>query len=107
MAELLAATSTTPKLLVMNACSTLEGSDVRLKAVPLLIAMADPVGDAGAGVFANQFYAALASAQPVGAAQRQSQAMTRTALLREDADLPSLVSRDDIDPEKETLIVDP
>lgn len=107
LAELLAATGTPPKLLVMNACSTLEGADVLLEAVPLVIAMADSVGDAGAGVFASQFYAAIASAQPVGAALRQAQAMMREALLREDANLPTLVNRNDIDPETVTLIVAP
>lgn len=105
LAELLGATSTPPKLLVMNACKTLAGSNILLETVPVLIGMADSVGDAGAGIFASQFYAAIASAQPIGAALRQSKAMMKQALLRDDADLPQIVSRADVDPDDMALIV--
>lgn len=104
LAELLDATDQPPKLLVMNACNTLEGSDVLLEAVPVLIAMSDSVGDAGAGVFASQFYAAIASAQSIGAALRQAKAMMKQALLRDDAELPQIRHRPDTDPSGLVLI---
>ncbi|MEM5584665.1 CHAT domain-containing protein [Roseibium sp. AS2] len=107
LAELLDATDLPPKLLVMNACNTLDGSDILLEAVPVLIAMSDTVGDAGAGVFASQFYAAIASAQSVGSALRQAKAMMKQALLREDAELPQILSRPDTDPNEVVLIKPP
>lgn len=104
LAELLAATNEPPRLLVMNACNTLAGSDILLEAVPVLIGMSDSVGDAGAGVFSSQFYAAIASAQSVGAALRQAKAVMKLALLRDDAELPEIRSRSDIDPDQLVLI---
>ena len=107
LAELLNATDQPPKLLVMNACKTLENSDILLEAVPVLIAMSDSVGDAGAGVFASQFYAAVASAQSVSAALRQAKAMMKQALLRGDAELPHISHRVDVDPDELVLIKAP
>lgn len=107
LAELLDATDQPPKLLVMNACSTLEGTDVLLEAVPVLIGMSDSVGDTGAGVFASQFYAAIASGQSVGSALRQAKAMMKQALLRDDAELPRIQNRPDTDPDELVLIKPP
>lgn len=95
LAKLLAATTTPPTLLVLNACETLGGADLLLPAVPVVIAMSDTIADLAAGVFAGQFYAAIASAQSVGAALEQAKVAMEIAQL-EDAELPEAISRDDI-----------
>jgi CHAT domain-containing protein len=96
LAELLGATDEPPTLVVLNSCRSLTGAERLLQAAPVIIAMADTVGDAAAGVFATQFYSAIASAQSVGAALRQAKAMMKAALL-EDAEVVEHVSHDDID----------
>lgn len=103
LARFLSATDTPPTLLVLNACDTLDGSDLLLEAVPVVIAMADSVGDMAAGVFATQFYAGIASAQSIGAALRQAKVIMETALL-DDADLPQHVARADIDVDQLVLV---
>ncbi|MCZ0963495.1 CHAT domain-containing protein [Paracoccus benzoatiresistens] len=106
LAELLNATDRPPTLLVMNACRTLHGSDVLLEAVPVLIGMEDSVGDAAAGVFATQFYSAIASGQPIGVALRQAKVALKLALMKQDAELPQLISREDVDTERVSLVSD-
>lgn len=103
LAEALAATDTPPTLLVLNACETLDGSDTILPAVPVVIAMSEPIGDIAATVFATQFYAAIASGQSVGAALRQAKVRMRGASL-DDADLPQFLARDDQDVDSLVLV---
>lgn len=103
LAEVLAATSTPPQVLVLNACETLHGADLLLPAVPVVIAMADSIDDTAAIVFARRFYAAIASAQPVGIALAQAQAAMRLTAL-EDADLPQVAVRDDVDADALVLV---
>jgi len=104
LAELLDATGSPPTLLVMNACRTLHGSDILLEAVPILIAMNDSVSDAAAGVFATQFYSAIASGQPIGAALKQARVALKMALMKEDAELPQLACRDDVNADRVSLV---
>lgn len=103
LADILAATATPPTLVVLNACSSLAGADALLHVVPIVIAMSDTIDDPAAVVFAQRFWAALASAQPVAAAFDQAKAAMRAALF-EDADLPELRTRDDIDPTTTVLV---
>lgn len=49
-----------------------------------------------AHLFGSRFYAAIAAAQPVGIALEQGKAAMRLAAL-DDADLPEIIARDDID----------
>lgn len=93
LAEVLGATDRPPTLLVMNACSTLHGSDILLEVVPVLVAMKDPVGDAAAGVFAMQFYSAIASGQSIDSAFAQAKVAIKMSLFKEDAELPQLLAR--------------
>ncbi len=103
LAEVLAATDTPPRVLVLNACETLAGAELLLPAVPVVVAMADTIDDTAAIVFARRFYAAIASAQPVGKALSQAQAAMRLTT-PEDADLPQVVFRDDVDPDDLVLV---
>jgi hypothetical protein len=103
LAEVLAATSTPPQVLVLNACETLDGAELLLPAVPMVIGMADTIDDTAAIVFARRFYAAIASAQPVGIALAQAQAAMRLTT-PEDADLPQVVVRDDVDADVLVLV---
>jgi hypothetical protein len=68
LAKALGATGYPPALLVLNGCDTLDGAEVLLESTPVIIAMASDITDLAASVFATKFYAAIASAQPVGAA---------------------------------------
>jgi hypothetical protein len=94
----LAATDFPPSLLVLNACDTLEGVEQILPAVPVVIAMSDDVLDAAAILFAQQFYAAIASGQSVGSALRQSKVNIEAVLADEHASaLPQHAARNDVD----------
>lgn len=71
LARALGATDDPPQLLVLNGCDTLDGAEVLLEATPVVIAMATEISDLAASAFAARFYAAVASAQPIGVALRQ------------------------------------
>ncbi|AHE55040.1 hypothetical protein NX02_16810 [Sphingomonas sanxanigenens DSM 19645 = NX02] len=92
------ATDEPPRLLVLNACDTLDGASAILPAVPVVIAMSDAVLDTAAIVFAQQFYAAVASGQSVGSALKQARVRIEAAVIDKTAsELPQHISRDDID----------
>lgn len=92
----LSATTTPPSLIVLNACETLDGAEVLLNAIPIIIAMSEEITDDAAIVFAKQFYAAIASAQSVGKALDQARVAMRMAELDEDR-VPQHIARDDVD----------
>jgi nucleotide-binding universal stress UspA family protein len=99
------ATDQPPTLLVLNACDTLGGASVLLPAVPIIIAMADSIPDVAATVFAQQFYAAVASGQSVGAALRQGKVKIKAVLLDDEtAGLPQHLVRDDVDIDQLVLV---
>ncbi|WP_262064033.1 CHAT domain-containing protein [Streptomyces sp. STR69] len=101
LAQALGATTTPPVVLVLNACDTLEGADVLLAAVPVVIATTTSISDQAASLFATVFYRAIASGQSVGAAVGQARVMINmlaggggdviASLTREDVDLDGLV----------------
>lgn len=101
----LAATDTAPTLLVLNACDTLEGAAAILPTVPVIIAMSNSIPDLAAAVFAEQFYAGIASAQSVGASLAQARVKMELTLLDGAGELPQLVAREDVDVDGLTLIV--
>lgn len=87
LSKLLGATAQPPTLVVLNACKTVAGAEPLLEAVPVVIAMANSVGDMSAGLFATHFYAAIGAAQSIGHAVDQARAMLAMAL----PDEPDLV----------------
>lgn len=92
------ATDHPPTLLVLNACDTLEGADIILPAVPVVIAMSDNVLDVAAILFAQQFYAALASGQSVESSLKQAKVKIDAAMIDDEASqLPQCLARDDVD----------
>ncbi|WP_039996632.1 CHAT domain-containing protein [Sphingomonas sanxanigenens] len=98
LVKALDATDEPPRLLVLNACDTLDGASAILPAVPVVIAMSDAVLDTAAIVFAQQFYAAVASGQSVGSALKQARVRIEAAVIDKTAsELPQHISRDDID----------
>jgi hypothetical protein len=103
LARLLRATDEPPTCVVLNACDTAEGALELLDAVPVVIAMNAPVGDASAVVFATRFYAAVGSAQPIGKAIEQAVVATELALAT-DMDLVTLCARPEVDPSVLKLI---
>ena len=98
LVKALDATDRPPKLLVLNACDTLEGAEVILPAVPVVIAMSDNVLDMAAIIFAQQFYAGLASGQSVGSSLKQAKVKIEAAMIDDEAsELPQCIARDDVD----------
>ncbi len=95
LARALSATAEPPTLLVLNGCDTLDGADVLLEATPVVIAMATEVSDLAASAFAARFYAAVASAQPIGPALRQG-AVVLDLMGLDEGWKPNLLSRDDV-----------
>lgn len=93
----LGATDKPPTLLVLNACDTLEGVDMILPVVPVVVAMSAAVFDVAAILFAQQFYAALAGGQSVSSAMKQAQVVIEAAGFGEDtSNLPQCIARDDV-----------
>jgi hypothetical protein len=90
------ATDSPPTLLLLNACDTLEGTDVLLGVTPVIIGMASSVSDLAAGVFASRFYSAIASAQSVASALEQGKVSVDAAGLDEGWKADA-VAREDID----------
>lgn len=106
LAQALAATSTPPRLIVSNACETLDGAEELLNAAPVVIAMSESILDDAASVFARQFYAAVASAQSVGAAIKQARVAMGMASLGQQ-DVPEHICRDNVDIDALVLVVPP
>jgi hypothetical protein len=112
LARLLGATDEPPRLVVLNACESLEGADDLLQTVPAVIGMSDTIDDTAAVVFARAFYAALASAQSVAAAVEQAKVQMLAASMFDPdqvdhSHLPTLSTRDDVDPAKLVLVSPP
>lgn len=109
LARLLGATDEPPRLIVLNACESIEGAYALLQTVPLVIGMSDTIDDTAAIVFARSFYAAMASAQSVATALEQAKVQMLAASML-DADqvdhssLPTLRARDDVDPTTVVLV---
>lgn len=105
LVKALEATDHAPSLLVLNACDTLDDAAVILPAVPMVIAMSSAVLDTAAILFAQQFYAALASGQSVGSALKQARVKIDSALVEPGAsEPPSHVARDDVNLDKLVLV---
>ncbi len=66
-----------------------------LEATPVVIAMATEISDLAASAFAARFYAAVASAQPIGPALRQG-AVVLDLMGLDEGWKPNLLSRDDV-----------
>ena len=103
LSRVLGATDEPPRLIVLNACESLEGADDLLQTVPTIIGMSDSITDLAAVTFAARFYAAIASAQSVGSAVEQAKVAMQLASL-EDSDLPEIRSRDGVDPNSLVLV---
>jgi len=101
----LVATDRPPELLVLNACGPLQRATPVLPAVPVVVGLSDSILDTAAIVFSQQFYAAIASGQSVGAAFRHGKAKVEAVLLEDDAsELPDCVVREDVDLDSLVLV---
>lgn len=106
LARILGATDEPPRLLVLNACDSLDGADDLLKTVPVVVGMSDTINDTAAIVFAATFYSAIASAQSVQSAVEQGRVRMAAAAL-EDSELPEIRVREDVDPATMVLVTPP
>ena len=109
LARLLGATDEPPRLIVLNACESLEGAEDLLITVPAVIGMSDTIDDTAAVVFARSFYAALASAQSIATAVEQAKVQMLAASMFDSdqidhSHLPTLRTRDDVDPTTLVLV---
>jgi hypothetical protein len=69
-----------------------------LPAVPVVIGLSDSILATAAIVFSQQFYAAIASGQSVGAAFSHGKAKVEAVLLEDDAsEPPDFIAREDVD----------
>lgn len=103
LARALGATADPPTLLVLNGCDTLDGAEVLLGATPVIIAMATEISDLAASAFAARFYAAVASAQPIGPALRQG-AVVLDLMGLDEGWKPNLLARDDVNVDDLVLV---
>lgn len=103
LAAALSATDTSPALLILNGCDTLDGAEVLLNVSATIIATADSIGDIAAATFAARFYAAVASGQSVGAAVNQGKAAVDFLGLGEGWK-HDVITRDHLDPNKQVLV---
>lgn len=103
LAKALGATDEPPRLIVLNACESLEGAEDLLRTVPTVIGMSKSITDLAAVTFAAQFYAAIASAQSVATAVEQARTAMQMASL-EDSHLPEIRTREDVDPTSLVLV---
>ncbi|WP_289017590.1 CHAT domain-containing protein [uncultured Ornithinimicrobium sp.] len=103
LAKVLGATDEPPRLVVLNACESLEGADDLLRTVPTVIGMSESITDLAAVTFAARFYAAIAAAQSVATAVEQARTAMQMASL-EDSHLPEIRTREDVDPTSLVLV---
>lgn len=103
LSRALGATSTPPVLLVLNGCDTLDGAEVLLDAVAVVIATAASISDLAASIFASKFYAAIAAAQPIGAAVDQGAVSVDLAGLSEGWK-HHVLARPDLDVDQRVLV---
>lgn len=90
IASVLGATRAKPKLLVLVACDTVAGAERFLDEVPVVIAMADSIGDAAACKFSAQFYRTLSAGETIANALTQAKLVLKAEGYA-DADLPTLL----------------
>ena len=93
VARVVSATSAAPKLLVLAACDTLDGVERFLECVPAVIAMADEIDDEAACEFSKRFYRSLSAKATIVNSLDQAKLVLESKGYP-DADLPTLVSRD-------------
>ena len=96
LGKFLSATDEPPRLLVLNACDTLDGVETLLDSVPVVVAMSESITDIAAAMFATKFYSAIGSAQSVESALNQGRAILSMLDSAEDH-LPECVYREDVD----------
>ncbi|MFI1213599.1 CHAT domain-containing protein [Streptomyces sp. NPDC020802] len=103
LARALGSTKNPPVVLVLNACDTLDGAEVLLAAVPVVIATTREISDQAANLFATCFYRAIASGQSIRAAIDQS-IYAIDVLAGGKGDVIASIARDDVDLDSLVLI---
>jgi hypothetical protein len=101
--EIISATNTPPVMIVFNACDTLDGAEIFLENVSVVLAMSSSISDSAACLFSAQFYGAIVSGQPVGAAVKQGKAILKVTKM-DDANFPSIICKEGIDPDTLVLL---
>lgn len=102
LAKALDATDHPVEAVVLNSCNSASAKKTLLSATKVLIAMQVSVTDIAAAVFAQKFYAAIASGQSVNASFKQGKLAVESASIAE-ADTPALFHSAEINPAKLVL----
>ena len=97
--DILEATDSPPKILVLNACDTSSEAETFLTVVDHVVAMKTAVSDLAAATFAAGFYSALAAGQPLKQAFKQGSNAIKI-MGSPEAHIPFLHSKDGNDPAK-------
>lgn len=90
------------RLVVLNTCSGLEHAEAVCREVDAVVAMAGPITDVGARLFAARLYGGLGCRKSIGNAVAQGVARLAAAGLSDES-LPRCVTRDGIDAERLVL----
>lgn len=97
LAKAIAATDSPPAIIVLNSCNSSAAKKILLPGVKIIIGMSKSVSDVAAAVFAQRFYAAIASGQSVKSAFAQGKVGVEAASIS-DADTPELLLKSDVEP---------
>jgi len=106
LARALGATERPPQVLILNACDTLDGAEVLLPAVPVIVATARSITDLAANLFAVTFYRAIASGRSVDHAVEQAR-YAIDVLAGDGGDVIQTLTRDDVDLTEYSLVREP
>lgn len=106
LSRILGATDEPPRLVVLNACESLEGAEDLLQTVPTVIGMSESITDLAAVNFAAKFYSAIASAQSIASAVEQARVVMQM-VTPEDSDLPEIRTREGVDAASLVLVTPP
>lgn len=96
LARLIDATVRSTRIVLLNACSTIEHAEMLCTTLDCTIAMAGPINDDAARMFATRFYGALGNRRSIGNAFRQGVAKLAIKGLPDEL-VPLCKTRADVD----------
>ena len=103
IAQALAESEVPVRLLVLNACESLERADIFLESVPAVIGTTRIINDTEATLFASHFYEAVASGESIRTAIEAGKDVLEKTLLV-DGDVIESLKRDDVDLADQILV---
>jgi len=90
VAKVLAEIGLSVQVLVLNACDTLDGAEVFLESVPVVVATTRSIDDMEAVVFATNFYSSIAAGESIDTALTEAKKALGTAWMADASCIESL-----------------